>query len=621
MKKLLFSTILLIVALTVGAVPARRVWKTVKQSDGTQVRLMLVGDENFHCFKTTDGLPVIEEQGSYFYAKVVNDCLVKTDQLAHDVDQRSAQEVELAANLCTQEQLADAARKAPRVTQPRAPKRVGEATGDFTGSKKGLIILVQFKDNPFAIDNPLETYQNIANQEGYRNSEGAIGSVHDYFLKQSNGVFDLTFDVVGPYTTPNVLSYYGQNSGNNDNPTRVRELIRFAISAANDDVYYPDYDWDGDGEVDQVFIIYSGYAESSGAPSYTIWPHESQLFSYAMFFDGVSINTYACGEELAGDGSDAANPDYVPQLSGLGTICHEFSHCLGLPDFYDTASNTIGSSGGQYGMGFWDLMDSGCYNYEGWIPSNYSGYERNFCGWSEYRELTDPCKVTGLKSVDAGGETYIIYNPGNKNEYYLLENRQKTGWDRGLEGAGLLIYHVNYIADRWRWNTVNTTGYGKPCFNPVPADNELSTYIFDEDGYAIAYGDAGDAWPTTVTIDGRRVNNNTLSDTSTPACTLYTPNTDGSYLLHAKIKATKRGGVIDFVYNDGTEPWGEATGIQEIHGTDADNIVGKQATIFTVDGVQVMRTDSYTGAEALMPGLYVVRTADGQSKKVLIPNK
>ena len=226
MKKLLFSTILLIFALAVNAVPARRVWKTVKQSDGTQVRLMLVGDENFHCYKTTDGLPVIEEQGSYFYAKVVNDCLVKTDQLAHDVDQRNAQEVELAANLCTQEQLADAARKAPRVTQPRAPKRVGEATGNFTGSKKGLIILVQFKDNPFAIDNPLETYQNIANQEGYRNSEGAIGSVHDYFLKQSNGVFDLTFDVVGPYTTPDVLSYYGQNSNNGDNPKRVRELIQ-----------------------------------------------------------------------------------------------------------------------------------------------------------------------------------------------------------------------------------------------------------------------------------------------------------------------------------------------------------------------------------------------------------
>ena len=620
MKKLLISTILLIFALTVNAVPARRVWKTVKQSDGTQVRLMLVGDENFHCFRTTDGLPVMEEQGSYYYAKVVNDRLERTEMLAHDVEQRTVQEHDFAATLCTEQQLSDAARKAPRVTQPRMPRHVGEATGDFTGSKKGLIILVQFKDQPFSIDNPKETYEEIANKEGYRNNSGAVGSVHDYFFKQSNGLFDLTFDVAGPYTTPNALSYYGQNSYGNDNPTRVRELIRFAITAANDDVYYPDYDWDGDGEVDQVFILYAGYAESSGAPSYTIWPHESKLYSYAMFFDGVTINTYACSEELDGDGSDAADPGYVPQMSGLGTICHEFSHCLGLPDFYDTASNSIGSSGGQYGMGFWDLMDSGCYNYNGWAPSNYSGYERKFCGWSEYRELTDPCKVTGQKSVDAGGETYVIYNPGNHNEYYLLENRYKTGWDKGLEGSGLLIYHVNYIADRWYTNSVNTSGAGNPCMNPVPADNDLSIYIYNDQGQAIGYGDVGDAWPTTIIQpDNKKVINNTLSDTSTPACTLYTPNTDGTYLLHSKIKVNRRGGVIDFVYNDGTSPWGEATGIEDIAAAETTDITGQAVTIYNVNGMEVMRTDKYTGKEPLSPGLYIIRTKQGQSQKVLIP--
>lgn len=621
MKKLLISTVLLIFTLTVGAIPAKKVWKTVRQSDGTQVKLMLVGDENFHCYRTTDGLPVVEQQGCYFYAKVVNDKLEQTDMLAHDIQQRSDAEKVFAANLCTQQQLDEAIRKAPRVTRPRAPKRIGEATGDFTGSKKGLIILVQYKDQPFAFDNIVELYQDIANKEGYTNSLGAIGSVHDYFLKQSGGVFDLTFDVAGPYTTPNVMSYYGQNNySGQDRPERVRELIRFAITAANEDVNYSDYDWDGDGEVDQVFVLYSGYAESAGASSNTIWPHESQLFSYSMFFDGVTINTYACSEELEGDGSEAGNPDYVPQLNGLGTICHEFSHCLGLPDFYDTASNHTGAEG-QYGMGFWDVMDSGCYNYNGWVPSNYSGYERNFCGWTSYRELTQPCKVTGLKNVDIGGETYVIYNPGNHNEYYLMENRAKTGWDRGLEGTGLLIYHVNYVADRWRYNTVNTTGYGKPCMNPVPADNVLSLYVFDDNGDPIAYGDAGDPWPNWREENGKRVSVNTLSDTSTPACTLHTANSDGSYLLHAKIKVTKRGGVIDLVYNDGTEPWSEATGIQEITDNTSADIIGKKAQVYSVNGTQVMSTDNFTGNEPLLPGLYVVRTADGQSQKVLIPAK
>ena len=611
MKKLLLSIVLLVMALMVNAVPAKRVWKTVKQSDGTHVQLMLVGDENFHCYRTTDGLPVLEEQGNYYYATIEGNELKITNQLAHNVEQRSAQELQAVASLPSQEQLVETMRKAPRVTQPRF---VGEPIGDLTGSKKGLIILVQFSDLSFYSDDPMATWDEIVNTEGYRNNYGAIGSVHDYFLKQSNGLFDLTFDVVGPYTAPKSVTYYGANRGNGDNPNTVREFIRYAISAANDDVNYQDYDWDNDGEVDQVFILYAGYGEAGGAPSYTIWPHESSLGSYAMFFDGITIDTYACSEELSGDGIGADSPEYVPMLSGLGTICHEFSHCLGLPDLYDTASNSALVEG-QYGMGFWDLMDAGCYNYNGWVPSNYSGYERKFCGWSDYRELTDPCKVTGLKSVDSGGETYVIYNPGNNNEYYLLENRYKTGWDKGLEGSGLLIYHVNYIPQRWQWNTVNTSGAGNPCLNPVPADNDLSVYIYNSNGDPVGYGDVGDAWPTF--LNGR--NNNTLSDTSTPACTLYNANTDGTYLLHAKVKVTRRGGVIDFVYNDGKTEWEETTAIQEINGDTSMSLVGKAAVVYRVDGVKVMQTDAFTGNEQLPQGLYVVRTADGKSFKMTIP--
>ncbi|MBR4389735.1 MAG: M6 family metalloprotease domain-containing protein [Prevotella sp.] len=620
MKKLLSSIILLATVLTMSAVPAKRVWKSVHQADGTQVTLMLVGDENCHFYRTTDGLPVLEEQGNYYYATVEGENLKITNQLAHNVEQRSALELQAIADLPSQERLAEAMRKAPRVTQPRF---VGEPIGDLTGSKKGLIILVQFSDLSFYSDDPMATWNDIVNTVGYRNNYGAIGSVHDYFLKQSNGLFDLTFDVVGPYTAPKSVTYYGANRGGGDNPQTVREFIRYAISAANDDVDYQDYDWDNDGEVDQVFILYAGYGEAGGAPSYTIWPHESHLGSYAMSFDGMTIDTYACSEELSGDGDGADDPTYVPMLSGLGTICHEFSHCLGLPDFYDTASNSALVEG-QYGMGFWDLMDAGCYNYNGWVPSNYSGYERKFCGWADYRKLTDPCKVTGLKSVDSGGETYVIYNPGNNNEYYLLENRYKAGWDKGLEGEGLLIYHVNYIPARWMWNTVNTSGSGNPCFNPVPADRVLSVYIYNSNGDPVGYGDAGDAWPTFVTDKdtGKKINNNTLSDTSIPACTLYNPNTDGSYLLHAKVRVSKRGGVIDFVYNDGKTEWSDAsTGIMEIGLDSKGDVYGKRADIYTTNGILLMRTDSFSGNEHLPQGLYIVRTTDGQSIKVSFPAK
>jgi M6 family metalloprotease-like protein len=123
-------------------------------------------------------------------------------------------------------------------------------------------------------------------------------------------------------------------------------------------VNYADYDWDGDKEVDQVFIVYAGYGEAQGAPAETIWPHESVLGGTwdALTLDNVTLNTYACGQELAGkDSSDGTH------LAGIGTICHEFSHCLGLPDFYDTDANT-GANDTNYGTGTFDLMCGGSYN-------------------------------------------------------------------------------------------------------------------------------------------------------------------------------------------------------------------------------------------------------------------
>ena len=125
-------------------------------------------------------------------------------------------------------------------------------------------------------------------------------------------------------------------------------------------------------------------------------------------------------------------------IEGIGTICHEFTHCLGLPDIYDTAY------GGGYGMGYWDLMNSGSYNSNGYIPAGFTSYEKMYCGWSQPIELKNDTVITGMKPLSEGGESYIIYNDANRNEYYLLENRQKTGWDAGIPGNGLLVIHVDY---------------------------------------------------------------------------------------------------------------------------------------------------------------------------------
>ena len=588
MKKALLLSFALVFTLTASAIPAKRYWTALNQSDGTQVTLMLVGDENFHYYQTTDYKPVMQANDhSYVYAEVRGGQLIPTTQLAHDVAQRSEKERQLLQTLNNDDVQINQARAASLTNT--MPRKVGEPKV-YTGQKKGLIILVSFSDLDFTTgDETNAIWSDIANKEGY-NERGAIGSVHDYFYDQSSGLFDLTFDVVGPYKASKSVTYYGQNSGSSDNGTTVRELIRFACSSASYDVNLADYDWDGDKEVDQVFILYAGFEESTvGNPSYCIWPHESSLGRYALTFNGYKMNTYACGGEL--QGTEGAT------LSGLGTFCHEFSHCLGLPDFYDTASN---HSGGveQYAIGTYDIMAAGSYNSDSWVPAGYTGYEKNFCGWLEYRELTDPCKVTKLKNINEGGESYVIYNPNNRNEYYLLENRAKKGWDKGIYGTGLLVVHVNYIRSRWTSNTPNTQGEGERCMVIIPANNDLS--------YT---GESGMPWP--------RGTNTTLSDTSTPAAILYTPNTDGQYLMHCKLKVVKtNGGLITFYYNDGTQEWSDLTAIHDVNSTPAD-MMGSEVYIYNAQGAMVDHTTHYAGVDHLPRGLYVVKAADGTTLKTL----
>lgn len=545
MKKLILSATLLLASVTAFAVPAKSSWRTITQSDGTQLRVMLMGDENFHYYKTTDGVMLIEEGGSFYYANAMGQALVSTSRLAHEASERSMEEQSFVSGIGTESaQARRLAAQAPQVTMPR---KIGTANGVYEGSKKGIIILVSFSDLDFSIPNPRETIEAMVNQEGYTNNYGAIGSVHDYFYDQSYGRFDLTFDVVGPYKAPNTMSYYGKNSGNYTD-VNVKTLIRWAMRAADADVNYADYDWDGDKIVDQVFIIYAGYGEAQGAPAETIWPHESELGGWnTLIADGMTLNTYACGQELEGyEGTE---------LAGIGTICHEFSHCLGLPDFYDTGHNS-GQEDGHYGMGYYSLMCSGSYNGNSWKPAAYTGYERNFCGWLDYQELTDPCRVKDMKPITDGGVVFVSYNPAHKDEYYLFETRSKfSGWDKGQYGSGLLIYHVNYIASRWKNNTPNTKTAGNPCMQVVPADNSFTQNTTGNI--------AGDLWPGTSGFKAI----NEFSDTSTPACELFNKNTDGTNLLHiklSKIKFTASTRTTSFTFNDGTEYWTDPSGIDDV---------------------------------------------------------
>ena len=411
---------MLMMAMVTFAVPAKPgLTRMLTLSDGRTVSAVLVGDEHGHFWRCADGKSYHLIAGTDTYQEVDG------QEIIQKAKQRRAQ-----AN--------------QRRMKRMAPQKIG-SVGSITGDKKGLIILVNFTDQSFSATQ--NDFYKLANQVNY-NSGNYKGSMYDYFYAQSDGQFRLTFDVVGPYTVSQNCAYYGGNDseGNDEHPA---EMVIEALKLANGDVNYANYDWDGDGTVEQVYVVYAGKGEADGGAASTIWPHEYDLNSAKYFGDGagrqrldnVYINTYACGGEQ--NGSTGAT-------AGIGTMCHEFSHCLGYPDFYDTDY-----SGGQ-GMFQWDLMDSGSYNGDGYQPAGYTSYERWVAGWKEPIELVNTQQVSNMAALQTtGSNSYILYNKGNRNEYYLLENRQKTGWDASLPGAGLLILHVDYNATAWSNNKPN----------------------------------------------------------------------------------------------------------------------------------------------------------------------
>lgn len=474
MKKLFISAILtLFCHLTLQAVPAYPVKKMIMTVDGSLVQATLRGDEFIHYYETEQG-ECFQPLASGLYARITDGEMTLLREQARVRQQQANQ------------------RRIPARNRNRAVT---------LGKKKGLVILVYYTDQTFSVDDPQATFNDFFNQKGY-DKHGMSGSVADYFRAQSYGQFELEFDVVGPYKLSQNMAYYGQpKDGQHD--SRVRDMISEAVIKANNDVNYQDYDWDNDGTVDQVFVIYAGYGENYGADPNTIWPHESRI-SLDMKFDGKNIRTYACSCELKGTSGT--------RLDGIGTPCHEFSHCLGIMDHYDTQGN-------NFGMGNWDIMCSGSYNNGACTPAAYTSYERWVSGWLEPVEVNSLTEVKGMKALVDAPEVYVLYNEGNRNEYYLLENRQQKGFDSELSGHGLLVVHVDYDEGSWGGNVINAGDRQRMTI--VAADGEYGSY------YSSSL--AGDPFPGIGRVSA-------LTDYSSPAAILNNKNSDKSFLMHKPVE-------------------------------------------------------------------------------------
>ncbi len=491
-QRIFILNALLCLVLSVWAVPAKRgVWCSLSLVDGTEVKAQLVGDEFLHYYVSEDGTKYVQDESTGLYRKM-------TDEVTA---QRRA-----------------AVRRAQAQGRQKRMLRKAQASNVFQGTKKGLIILVQFTDSKFKSGHDLALYRRIANDENY-SGNNFRGSIKDYFKAQSHGQFELDFDVAGICQLQHPYAYYGKNNSQKEDVKPGEMVAEACLWAHEHGINFSKYDWNGDGEVDQVFVLYAGHGEASYKDANTIWPHMYYLsasdYGKPLSLDGVTVDTYACSSELNGDGN----------LDGIGTFCHEFSHCMGFPDLYDTSSD-----GGWFGMGDFDLMCSGSYNGDGICPAGYSAYEKAQCGWLTLKDMTNieqETSIVGVQPMSADGDAYIIKNKGHEDEYYILENRQKTGWDSYLPASGLMITHVDYDADIWDWNMPNTSGKYEDANGNTKTNDHQRLTIFRAGKSTAEYGDASDLYPYG--------SNNSLTATSSPAATLHNTNSDGSNYMHIDI--------------------------------------------------------------------------------------
>ena len=426
------------------AVPAHAPARTVVLGSGRVLTLHLAGDEHQHAWLDSDGTPYLQHPDGTWTA-------ANADSLRQRWNRAAG-----AANARRRE---------------RRRAHFGDPTA-YTGRKRGLVLLIQFPDLSMSAAGTQAEFHDMFNRPGY-DHYGHAGSVRDYFSDQSYGALTIDFDVVGPLTVSRQMAYYGGNGGLGGSDRHVRQMVAEACRLADGQVNFADYDWDADGTVDQVYCIYAGYGENAGAPAYTIWPHESNLGTDDAWgggyltLDATVIDTYACSCELAGT--------HGTTLNGIGTACHEFSHCLGLPDFYD-----ISYTGGP-GMGCWDLMDSGSYagpEGNGEVPYGFSAYERWFAGWLTFTDITHSQRIPPMPDLATAPVAYTMRNPICHDEYLILENHQPSRWYAWAATTpachGLMLTHVDYDPDRWHNNRVNNNNRHQ-CMSIVPADGSHGT--------------------------------------------------------------------------------------------------------------------------------------------------
>lgn len=569
---------------------------TVTQPDGTTLTIRLEGDERHHSVFTVDGyLLSVDADGFYNFASLDKDNnIVSSGVRAVDASYRDASVKKFLSGLNTPEMYKVLQNQADRkveeaLSMQREGLKKGPGLCDTSfpsyGEQKALVILVEYSDVKFDLENPSDYFTRLLNEKGFCDYK-STGSARDFFIYNSMGAFSPEFDVVGPVELPNRMAYYGGNDawGNDRHP---EEMVIDACNILDETLDFSQYDRDGDGFIDNIYLFYAGFGEADGGSANTVWPHSWDVAygkpDQKYIYDGVQLNHYACSNETD---FQTRRPD------GIGTFVHEFSHVMGLPDLYSTRYNP-----GCHTPGPWSTLDYGPYNNEGRTPPNYSAYERYALGWMEPEEISAYTKeeIT-LEPVDVSNRALIVRVPDNDDEWFLFENRQQDNWDTYIPGHGMLVWHIDYVASVWASNTVNNTPSHQHV-DIIEADNHKSDTSY-----------AGDTFPGSKNITE-------FNDGTKPAFKPWNRKNLGISIEN--IEETEDGlikfNVVGNKANDSVDGIG-ANGwrIESRTLFAGDDIV----EVYSVDGNKAASLNS--GERVVLPaGLYVVRSA-GKSVKVML---
>lgn len=456
MKKTLLLLAMGILSLVSQAVPADPTPSKVTQPDGTTLTVVLHGDEFLNYLTTSDGYTVVENKAGYFtYARLDGNQLVAGDRIARD--NRTAADNAYLAALPKGLKSKSMVERGSKMLNHRNEVLRGIGHGGHMDYSKfrGLIVLINYTDRKFddyvpSNYTPQDFYEQMINGHDYKGftlpagtKVECMGSVRDYYYDNSFQQFDPHFDILGPVDVPFACTDAHQFN--------CDSIFFAALEALDPEVDFSQYDTDEDGTADMVFFLVAGHGSDYSANNRDyLWPHMKD-FTDSPVLDGVNFKLYACSTNMIGE----ENEYYIVynNVAGIGTICHEFSHCLGLPDFYDTDSDGSGGVNHAYPL-TWSIMASGFKNNNGRNPAGYSLYERYALGFAQ-PTLIDAEGTIELPALEKSNMGYRL-NTANENEFFLIENRQRIKWDKNLPGPGMLIFRVDSTnVEVWENNLVN----------------------------------------------------------------------------------------------------------------------------------------------------------------------